>query len=126
MEKRASTLIRCPYCGDEAKLVDSAVVYGKSYGNIWDCRPCDAYVGVHKNSNKNIPLGRLANRELRSWKIKAHDAFDPLWKDGKMDRKSAYAFMQKVMNLPPDKAHIGMFDVDQCKLLIEALKINLN
>jgi hypothetical protein len=114
---------RCPYCGNEAKLVDSSIVYGKSYGKIWDCRPCDAYVGVHKNNDENIPLGRLANRELRHWKIKAHDAFDPLWKSKKMNRKSAYSFMQEIMGLTPEQAHIGLFDVEQCKLLIEKLQL---
>ncbi len=38
----------CPYCNNEAKLVDSAIIYrGVSYGDIWLCKPCDAYNGVH-------------------------------------------------------------------------------
>ena len=31
---------------------------------IYICKPCDAYVGVHKGTDK--ALGRLANKELRS------------------------------------------------------------
>jgi len=77
----------CPYCGKNAVLTDSAVVYhGRSYGMIWLCRPCWAYVGTHKNSRKHAPLGRIANAELRDWKKKVHAAFDPLWKDGEMSR----------------------------------------
>lgn len=63
----------CPYCGRSAEFVDSIAVYRRSYGMIYLCRPCDAYVGVHGRSD--TPLGRLANAELRRWKIAAHDAF---------------------------------------------------
>ena len=37
----------CPYCGKESELIDSTEIYnGKSYGKMYICRPCDAYVGV--------------------------------------------------------------------------------
>lgn len=115
--------VTCPYCGNPAQLVDSAIVYrGRSYGLIWDCRPCDAYVGVHKNSKDHAPLGRLANAELRTWKRRAHDAFDPLWRNGYFTRKEAYAYMRDILHLTSEQAHIGKFDVGQCKRLIEALE----
>lgn len=80
-----------------------------------------AYVGCHKGTNK--PLGRLANAELRLWKRKAHAAFDPLWKYGvfKGRRKEAYRWLATVMRLPEEKAHIGMFDVAECKRLISII-----
>jgi len=55
---------------------------------IYLCRSCDAYVGVHKGTDK--PKGRLANAELREYKKKAHSAFDPLWRFGGMMRRQAY------------------------------------
>ena len=55
--------VYCDYCGRETEYVDSKVIYGKSYGKIYLCRNCMAYVGVHKGTDK--PLGRLANAELR-------------------------------------------------------------
>ena len=58
--------VYCDYCGRETEYVDSKVIYGKSYGKIYLCRNCMAYVGVHKGTDK--PLGRLANAELRNWK----------------------------------------------------------
>ena len=118
--------VACPYCGQPAKLVDSATVYhGRSYGMIWDCRPCDAYVGVHKNSRDFKPLGRLANRELRGWKQRAHAAFDPLWLGlgAKMKRWEAYAFMQQAMGLTSEDAHIGKFTVEDCKNLVSILTV---
>lgn len=78
-----------------------------------------AYVGVHKGTDK--PLGRLANAELRYWKRAAHAAFDPLWKYGRFKgfRDVAYGWLAKRMGLPMELTHIGMFDVDQCKKVIQ-------
>ena len=113
--------VECPYCGEPAKLVDSAIIYGRSYGMIWDCRPCDAYVGTHNGSKDHAPLGRLADRELREWKKRAHAVFDPLWKSGQMSRPEAYKCLQEVMGMTADEAHIGKFDVADCMRLVDAL-----
>lgn len=112
----------CPYCGKRAEFVDSAEVYhGRSYGMIYLCRPCDAYVGCHGNGKGDSPKGRLANAELRRWKIAAHNAFDPLWKFGPFRglRNSAYAWLAEQMGLPKEKTHIGMFDVAECQQVIQ-------
>jgi hypothetical protein len=110
--------VTCPYCGKPAELVDSKVVYGRSRGLIWICAPCDAYVGTH-NCPGHCPLGRLADKELREWKRRAHQVFDAWWQSIPIDRKSAYLWLGGAMGLPPHKAHIGEFDVEQCKKLIE-------
>lgn len=109
--------ITCDYCGQPAQLIDSAIVYGRSYGLIYFCASCRAWVGVHKGTKK--PLGRLANAELREWKKKAHAAFDPIWKQGHMRRNDAYAWLSKQMNLPESQTHIGMFDICDCKKVIK-------
>ena len=110
--------IYCDYCGRKCDYVDSSAIYGKSYGMIYICWPCDAYVGVHKGTDK--PLGRLADSALRLWKRQAHDAFDPLWKYGRFRgrRNAAYAWLAEKMGLPIEETHIGMFDVQQCKQVI--------
>jgi len=107
----------CPYCGQQAKYVDSKVVYGRSYGMIYLCKDCDAYVGVHKGTDK--PKGRLADKELRNWKMAAHEAFDPLWKSKRMKRDQAYKWLAERMGISYKKAHIGMFDVAKCKEVIK-------
>ena len=114
--------IYCDYCGHEAVLVDDSEIYGRSYGHkAWLCRNCNAYVGCHGRSEK--PLGRLANAELRRWKMAAHASFDPLWKFGPFRRRrnAAYAWLAEQMGLPVEKTHIGMFDVAQCKRVIEII-----
>jgi hypothetical protein len=111
----------CPYCEYDAEFVDTAEIYnGRSYGMAYLCKPCWAYVGVHKGTDK--PLGRLANKELRAWKIKAHAAFDPLWKKHGMRRGSAYKWLMNAMGIPKAECHIGMFDVDRCKQVIEVIE----
>lgn len=114
--------VYCPYCGRKAEYVDSKVVYGRSYGMIYLCRNCLAYVGVHKGTDR--PLGRLANAELRRWKNAAHDAFDPLWKYGRFKgrRSAAYSWLASKMGLPIEQTHIGMFDVPECKQVIKICK----
>lgn len=117
----------CPYCGKETEYVDSSIVYRKSFGKIYYCSSCKAWVGVHKGTNK--ALGRLADQELREWKIKAHFLFDRLWKkkvtqgfSKKYARFKAYSWLSKELKIEMDRTHIGMFDVDQCKKVVELCK----
>ena len=108
--------IKCNYCGKPTRFVDSALVYhGHSYGMIYYCADCQAWVGVHKGTDR--PKGRLANEELRIWKIRAHGAFDPIWTNRKKKRSQAYKWLAEQMGLPEDETHIGMFDVEQCQQL---------
>lgn len=111
----------CPYCGKESEYVDSIVIYGRSYGMIYLCKPCDAYVGTHKSA-PDIALGRLANKELREAKKQAHFFFDQLWTNKYFDRKSAYEWLCKEMNLHRDLCHIGMFNVEQCNQVVTVSK----
>ena len=110
----------CPYCGAAPKYVDSIEVYRKSYGMIYLCKPCQAWVGVHKGTDK--ALGRIANQELRYWKRRAHFFFDQLWakaiKQGRSKRQArldAYAWLSEELEIYSDHCHIGMFTVILCK-----------
>lgn len=128
MDRILSGLI-CPYCNEPTSYVDSSIIYGKSYGMIYLCQPCDAYVGVHKGTNNS--LGRLANKELRHYKKEAHFYFDQIAKTGLINkickeyipnlgnRNKAYLWLSKKMKIDKEYCHIGMFDVEQCKEVIE-------
>lgn len=89
---------------------------------IYLCRPCDARVGVHKNSKIHAPKGSLANRELRELRMHAHLLFDMLWKTENMPRKQAYIFLQDIMEMSKEEAHIGKFSAEQCHKLIDCLE----
>ena len=111
----------CPYCGNKSNLVSGNDIYphrldlGKL--NFYMCKPCDAYVGTHKGTI--IPLGRLANKELRAWKRKAHDAFDPIWKSKDMGRRQAYYWLADKLDIPKNDCHIGDFDTDTCRKVVD-------
>ncbi|KAF6578311.1 hypothetical protein G9G54_13625 [Paenibacillus sp. EKM212P] len=108
---------KCNYCGSQVICVSTKEFYGRDYGgNIWKCTSCDAYVGTHKGSK--VPLGTLANKELRQLRNQAHALFDPYWRKGRMSRHGAYRKLSEFMNLPKAETHIGMFDVDKCRKLI--------
>lgn len=128
----------CPYCGQQSNLVGGDVIYPHRSDlhslMFWQCAPCDAYVGCHKRgatvlvnkrqvrSDGTLPLGRLADAQLRKAKSAAHAAFDPLWRSGEMTRREAYAWLATTLGLSSDKCHIGMMDVDACQAVVVAVK----
>lgn len=119
----------CPYCRCSVKLVDSAEIYnGRSYGMAYVCSQfpiCDSYVGCHPNTK--IPLGRLADKELRLAKTAAHKAFDAVWKENAIQRKLSpkearirgYAWLADSLKMLRKDCHIGMMDVKTCKRVVE-------
>ena len=76
---KKKTTIRCPYCGAKATLHPASYVYGdatKTENMLYVCDrypTCDSYVGAHKKSK--LPMGTLANGDLRNKRIQAHKAF---------------------------------------------------
>ena len=114
----------CRYCGNEVVFTSNAEIYGREYGNgkCYLCRRCRAFVGVHTGTI--IPLGTLANDELRNARKQAHNEFDKLWKGPtrRMTRYNAYRWLAKEMNLERKDTHIALFEVEQCKKVIELLK----
>ena len=112
--------VLCPYCGNSAELVDSAVIFGRSYGMVWRCEPCDARVGCHGTSN--VPKGTLADPALRGARRDVHAVFDPIWRDGEMLRFEAYAWLAKKLGLPGHECHVARFDLGRCAVAIRACK----
>lgn len=119
----------CPYCGGPAAfLPTSTSVYGRDYGPIWICHPCDAWVGCHKGTAS--PLGRLADKALRKAKVAAHAAFDPLWKakmafDGinkSRARGEMYLWLAERLSIDRKDCHIGMFDAATCQRVVEVCR----
>jgi len=111
----------CPYCGKPSQRVTGEIIYPHRR-DLWSkkfyqCAPCRAYVGCHPKSDK--PLGRLANAELRRAKMDAHRAFDPIWKNKSKSRSEAYAWLARQLDIPGEECHIGMFDVDMCRRVVD-------
>ncbi len=117
--------MNCPYCNNPARWVSNAAIYGRPYGKsymCWLCSPCDAYVGCHSNTQQ--PLGTMANKELRQWRMKAHAAIDPLWKPDEeggryISRKGLYRYLSEKFGY---EVHVAQSDVQQCAAIIAAAK----
>jgi len=107
----------CPYCGKETELIDSAEIYGTSYGPMYICRDCKAYVGCYTGTER--ALGRLANAELREAKKRAHHYLDQLWMPNKHKRYGVYSWLSRQLGIPRDVTHIGMSDIEQCNRIAE-------
>lgn len=127
--------VACPYCARPAELVGGNAIYPNRPDLFakwfWKCSPCGAWVGCHPPvrhprrpgiGDGTVPMGRLANAELRKAKQAAHAAFDPLWKSRQMTRAAAYAWLAEQLGISVSNCHIGMFDVDGCKAVIAAVQ----
>ncbi len=119
--------MRCPYCG-------ATVVYRKADDIYHDHKDrmmyvcsrypeCDAYVRVHEGTN--IPVGTLANRNLRSLRRTAHQYFDKLYKTGIMSKDEAYSWLAYLIDSPISQAHIGYLGEYYCREVIKQSKLVL-
>lgn len=68
------------------------------------------------------PRGKPRTKELQGWRVKAHAAFDVIWKIRGFRRHTAYAWLRRVMVMPPNQAHIGKFNIDQCQKIIRLVE----
>ena len=109
----------CPYCNKEVPWVENKAKYGRNYGRSYMCywcKDCDAYVGCHNNTKQ--PLGTMANKELRDWRIKLHAAIDPLWQSGEYKRSEVY---QRFTDYFGFDFHVGNTDTKTCEEAIEVV-----
>lgn len=122
--KQKRIQIKCPYCGADAILRPASYVYGTSLlekgRHLYLCSnwpDCDAYVSAHRTSR--LPMGTLANGELRHKRILAHRALSFFQKSRHMDKWAVYLWLQMQLGLDREKTHIGQFSETQCDQVIE-------
>jgi hypothetical protein len=102
----------CPDCGADMILRNSR--YGLFYG-CSQFPKCDTAHGAHPDGK---PLGIPANRATREARIRAHAAFDVMWRERtdvpkKKARSQAYSWLQKALGWPI-APHIGAMNAAQC------------
>lgn len=116
----------CPHCQGDVEIVNNKEIYGRPYGDwpwAYRCKSktCDSYVGMHPMTN--IPLGTLANAELRNARKMAKNEFHDMMTEAKWTRDQAYAHLAKEMGLKHEECHFGWFTIEQCRV---AWKISRN
>ncbi|MDR5773690.1 MULTISPECIES: zinc-finger-containing protein [unclassified Caballeronia] len=123
----------CDYCGAPATLVrsdDEIYPYRDDHGPLWDCAPCQAWIGVFARSTRQVPLGRLADAALRDLKTKLHAALEPL-AQAKVRRDACNIFEARAKGLKwlaqqigadTVKPSIHSLDAAQCERAIAILE----
>lgn len=114
--------IRCPYCGSTAILRSAEGIYHDNSEDtlLYVCKnypQCDSYVRVHKGTK--IPVGTMANHELRTLRRTAHQYFDRLYLSGIMTKQEAYQWLADILGAPLKQAHIGYLGTYYCQVVIE-------
>lgn len=120
--KNKTQRMRCPYCGSPVVLRSADGIYRENSQGamLYVCSrypECDAYVKVHPGTN--IPMGSLANHELRTLRRTAHYYFDQLHKTGRMTRQESYRWLADKICVPLKDAHIGHLGEYYCKMMIQ-------
>ena len=95
--------MRCQYCGGTVVLRSADGIYHENHSHtmLYVCSNyprCDAYVRTHPGTN--IPVGTLANRELRTLRNQAHHYFDQLYLSGLMSKQDAYLWLAGLLQVP--------------------------
>lgn len=80
-------------------------------------KQCDAYVWC-KNNTKTA-LGSMANKELRAWRIKAHNILDPIRKNWIKTRGQIYKDLEKHFW---KEIHVWRSNIEMCKNIINYLE----
>lgn len=117
--------MRCPYCGAPVVFRSAEGIYKENHldAMLYVCSKypkCDAYVRVHAGTK--IPVGSLANKELRHLRRIAHQYFDQLYLTGLMTKDAAYQWLSDLLCTPPSEAHIGYLGEYYCKEVIAESK----
>lgn len=76
---------------------------------FWRCFECKNFVGCHKNSQKNAPLGNIPTPELKKARQHIHAILDPQWKAfkrSKTARNRAYEIIGKYLGYKYHTAQI--------------------
>lgn len=83
------------------------------YGKRWSCpvKGCDICCW-------NGPTSTPANKQLRTYRHRLHELFDPLWSNAEKvfsTRGEAYLWLSSKMLLHQRETHFGMFSIQQCR-----------
>ena len=125
MKKKRKKLMRCPYCGAPVVYRTADGIYNENKANtmLYVCSrypECDAYVRVQPGTT--IPLGTLANGDLRALRRETHQYFDKLYTSGRMTKQEAYRWLANFLQAPQSQAHIGYLGEYTCRQVLRACK----
>lgn len=110
---------------------DESYPYREDHGRLWICTPCQAWIGIHSRSTRNVPLGRLADSLLRNAKSRLHDSLEPLV-TGKIRRDQVNPFEARAkavrwvateLGFEPMPGTIHHLSLEQCEQAIRYIEV---
>ena len=112
-------VLDCPDCGKVLVLRPA----GSTERPRYECVDYPLCRATHSATDEGFPVGIPGDRETRRWRVRAHEVFDELWKNGPRTRPEAYAYLRDLMGgIPRHEAHISMFDAARCRELIDKIR----
>lgn len=111
--------IRCGDCNAPMEL-DSAIDRGRAY---WICSRMPECRGTHGASPTGRPLGIPGDRETRAARIEAHRVFDAAWRARGMTKREAYRWLESILGVDREQAHIARLSAAQCRRLVETIRL---
>lgn len=122
-ERHSDRQVLCNFCGRHAELHGGLAVYPDRQDlrdrQFWVCWACDAWVGCRRGTDE--PYGELADEELRYARIAAHKAFDPVWQNGLVSKREAYAWLASELGIAPADCQLGLLSLSDCLRVREAV-----
>ena len=106
----------CLECDTKLELTNNLYI-------SYQCPICLKKVGVNHNG---LPLGYIADSELREYRKKAHFYLDNLWHrkliacpnlTKNQARRLAYKWLSEKLNISVHLCHIGFFDQKLCEMV---------
>src|SRR3990167_138547 len=122
--------VACPECGAPMKLRETAKFKWANGENrlFYGCSRFPACKGAHGAHPSGAPLGTPADATTKQARMRAHEAFDQLWKPmgARLTQDEAYLQMQSWMGLKSSEAHISKFNTEQCDALVKHVEESRN
>ena len=104
-KEKARVGLPCPICRKKAELS------WHDYGERHDCYKCK----MRGWNGKDL----VSMKTIRS-RRKAHDAFDPIWREHKIySRSDAYIVLADAMGVTRGKCHMADMSENECKMVIQ-------
>lgn len=80
------------------------------------CQQCGGSLIANKYGQ---PLGIPATKEVRRLRMRAHIAFDQLWRSGEVTRSSAQRWLATELGIPVQRCHFGYMNRQQLEAVID-------
>lgn len=89
---------------------------------FWGCSnypKCTYHIGAHPSGKV---IGTPADKDTAQARIEAYHAFEGFRNKWKYTKGEAYSFLQNLLTISAEDAHIAKFDKAQCEKLIKKLE----